>query len=246
MISRTINTKQVRSLSSNTNRSIFLIISIFVSVTAFGQDRFKAIDWGIKGGVNSDICIIDELSIAENAIDYTENTYRVGISGDVFIRLNIDKMYIQLEPGYNFSRGGLEFSFTDEDGAKNPIGLSWEFNSLSAPLLLGYHLIKEPPYGLNFFVGPKIATIFKSKNNFTISTTNYPLDFDFKRFNFGAVCGIGLNISGLFFDFRYEFGITHILNDITYSIPIETEDPFGKIVLKNRMNSISFSVGYIF
>ena len=227
-------------------RKFLLIINILISISVCGQDRMKLVDWGVKGGFNSDICIIDELRFSGDIIDYTENTYRVGISGSAFFRLNITKVYLQLESGYNFTRGGLDFAFTNENGEKNPTNLSWEFSSLSAPLLIGYHVIKEPPYGLNFFVGPKITTIFKANNNFKINTTNYPLDFDFKQFNYSVVCGIGFNISGLFFDFRYDFGISPILNGITYSTPIDSEDPFGKIELKNRMNSIRFSLGYIF
>jgi len=227
-------------------KKILLILGVFFSISVCGQDRDKLIDWGVKGGFNSDICVIDELSFSGNRIDYTENTYRVGISGSAFIRLNIKKVYLQLESGYNFSRGGLDFVFMNEDNEKNPTNLSWEFNSLSAPLLIGYHIIKESPYGLNFFIGPKVTTIFEAKNNFKINTTNYPLNFDFKQFNYSMVCGVGLNISGLFFDFRYDFGLTPILNNITYSTPIDSKDPFGKIELKNRMNSIRFSLGYIF
>lgn len=212
----------------------------------YAQDIEKRIDWGIKGGFNSDICMIDNLNIDGSRIDYSENTYRVGVSVNVFLRLNIDKVYIQFEPGYQFTRGGLEFTFIDKTDTKNLTNLSWEFNNVSAPLLVGYHFINEPPYRLSFFAGPKISKIFKSKNNFRIDQNNYPLDFDFRPIYSHLVCGVGLSISNLFFDFRYEFGLVSLLKDITYSTPFEQENPFGRIELKNRMNSMTFSMGYIF
>ncbi|MDR2475011.1 MAG: PorT family protein [Bacteroidales bacterium] len=222
---------------------IFAIILQLLPV--FSQNVNKRIDVGLKGGFNSDICMIDEFNIGGNIIDYSENIYRVGLSTSLFMRLNLGKTYLQLEPSYHFSRGGLEFSFFNAKRESNLANLSWEFNSLSSPLLFGYHLIKEPPYGLNCFVGPKISRIFQSNNNFSIDIDNYPLKFDFKSVSFSAVIGIGLNISGLFFDFRYELGLSHTLNDITYINPF-AENPFGKIHLKNRMNSMSFLLGYIF
>lgn len=222
---------------------------IFLFLISFGihaQNKDKPVDWGVKGGFNSDICNITDLSIDGNRIDYSENTYRVGVSGSIFMRLNIERMYVQVEPGYNFTRGGLEFRFTDRLEIRNLANLSWEFNSLSLPVLVGYHIIKQAPYGLNFFAGPKFSTIFKSKNTFSIDTNKYPLDFEFRNYYCSLVGGVGITIGGLFVDFRYDLGLMHLLKDITYTNPFLGEDSFGKIELKNKMNTMSFSLGYIF
>jgi hypothetical protein len=164
----------------------------------------------------------------------------------MFLRLNLKKMYIQTEAGYYFTRGSQEFKFIDDPGNENRADLNWELNSLGIPVLFGYHLVKEPPYGFNIYAGPKISKVFKSKNVFEIDENTYPLEYRFKPFNFSAVCGLGISISRLFIDFRYEFGITNYIDHITYSSPIDNENPFGEIVFKGRMNAMSFSMGFIF
>ncbi len=225
---------------------LLVLLTCFIYTSGYSQSSNKTIDWGIKAGFNSGLCLIDEFSIDGQNIEHPENIFKVGITGSLFMRLNLNRLYIQTEGGYYFTRGGIDFEFTDRLGQNNMAELSWELNSVGIPVLLGYHLIKQPPYGFTIFAGPKISKIFSSKNTFEIDGNTYPLDYDFKPLNYSLVCGLGINISGLFFDFRYEFGLVNFIDKITYSSPSDKENPFGEIILKNRMNSMSFSMGYMF
>ncbi|MCL1943672.1 MAG: PorT family protein [Candidatus Azobacteroides sp.] len=223
-----------------------VIALFFVGISVFAQDSNKRIDWGLKGGFNSGICLINDFSMDGKEIKHPENIYKVGLTGSLFMRVNLNKMYLQTEAGYYYTRGSLEFNFTDESENNNTVDLSWEFNSMGIPVLFGYHIIKVPPYGFNLYAGPKISKIIVAKKVFNVDHNTYPLNYDFKPHYPSLVCGFGVSISKLFFDFRYEFGLKNYLNGITYTSSSGSENPFGEMIMKGRMNAMSFSGGFIF
>lgn len=99
-----------------------------------------------------------------------------------------------------------------------------------------------------FFIGPKITWIWKqhSSTEFTgfyqqeIKEEQHPLQYS-------GVIGLAVNVSNIFFDFRYEIGLHNTIRSMTYNSNL-TESPYneGKIQLQQRKNILSFSVGVIF
>lgn len=66
-------------------------------------------------------------------------------------------------------------------------------------------------------------------------------------FQYSGVVGLAVNVSNIFFDFRYEVGLHNTIRSITYNTDL-TEAPHneGEIKLEQRKNILSFSVGVIF
>ena len=222
---------------------LLMISMLFVGISVYSQQR---ISWGVKGGFNSGISIIDKLSVDGEDVEYPESIYKIGITGNVFIRLNLKKMYVQMEPEAGIIRGAFSYKFINEYDKPSAAELSWELYSAGVSLPIGYHFIKKSHNEFNLFAGPKISKIFSSRNVFDVGSDTYSMDYKFIPYNYSLLCGIGVAISGLFFDFRYEFGLTSYIDNITYSSDINTKNPFGEITLKSRMNAMSFSLGIIF
>lgn len=65
-------------------------------------------------------------------------------------------------------------------------------------------------------------------------------------FNVSAVIGVGVNISRIFFDFRYEQGIGNISKSIIYdNINSDGSTGVSNIIFRRRDSALSFSLGFI-
>ena len=65
-------------------------------------------------------------------------------------------------------------------------------------------------------------------------------------FNVSAMIGVGVNISRIFFDFRYEQGIGNISKSIIYdNINSDGSTGVSNIIFRRRDSALSFSLGFI-
>ena len=70
---------------------------------------------------------------------------------------------------------------------------------------------------------------------------------ELRPINISSVIGLGVNIANIFFDFRYEIGLTNISKSITYEKNIDGVIFQEKGIFINRhRNVLSFSLGVIF
>ena len=105
---------------------------------------------------------------------------------------------------------------------------------------------------MSIFAGPKLRYLWGKHNEITFK------NFDQKGiheklypFNVSAVIGVGVNISRIFFDFRYDIGLHNISKRISYK-PVYDENAGEEVPLANqirfhrRENVLSFSLGVFF
>ena len=212
------------------------------------QPRFNL---GVKAGFNSSMFFTDEISINGKELELAQNNYKVGYFAAVFCRFNMKKHhFIQPEISYNVSMGSVSVSNSLANSALLPENalVKTKVTSIDLPILYGYKFIDVHPYGMAFFVGPKVAWSWKqqTENEYSgfyqqaIRETGYP-------FNYSAVAGLGVNVSNVFFDFRYEIGLHNLTRSIDFDRQA-TEAPYNEsmIVVRKRRNVMSFSVGVIF
>ena len=99
-----------------------------------------------------------------------------------------------------------------------------------------------------FFVGPKLKYILSSKSK--LEFTNFDQEGIKEKLypiNMNVVAGVGVNISNIFFDFRYEVGLRNISKSVTYiESDSEGTEEVANIIFKRRSNLLSFSLGVIF
>ena len=208
-------------------------------------------NFGVKLGFNSTMFLVSDFKIKDVTIDGIQNNYKIGYFGAFFMRVNGNRHFVQPEVSYNISR--CEISF-DKLGSQHPdiepeyASVSSTIRSVDVPLLYGYLLIKEGPYGMSDFVGPKLRYIWAKQNairfdNFDqkgIHEELYPLTMN-------VVVGVSINISRIFFDFRYDQGLHNISKSVTYdSVNPDGSTGLSDITFKRRDNVLSFSLGVIF
>ncbi len=209
------------------------------------------VSFGIKGGFNSTMMFINKISYGNQKINDIENNYKIGYTATVFTRINIKKRhFIQPEISYTISNSSISISNLNSNAAtlKDNALIKTKMASINIPLLYGYKFINSYPYGMSFFLGPKVSfTIDKQSECKYSGFYQENIKETIQPINYGAVLGIGVNISNIFFDFRYEIGCNNITKSVEYD-KISTSEPHNEkeLTIKRHKNVLGFSVGFIF
>lgn len=235
--------------------TLFIVV-ILASIKCFAQDNStqaynKKVNFGIKGGFNTAMFFVDEFKIKNVTINEIQNNYKVGRSCALFFRFNMKKHFIEPELSYNISKCEITF---DKNGSQHPdiepdyANINSTIHTVELPVLYGYNFIKSGPYGMAFFVGPKLR--YTLNKQCKIEFDNFDQKgIQEKLFPLGVnlVTGVGVNISNIFFDFRYEIGLENISQSVTYvESTSEGATNIANMVFKRRSNLLSFSLGVIF
>lgn len=239
--------------------TILAMLLLACSVNLYAQDIMlydskqekQKISIGIKAGFNSTMMFTDKLYYGEQEITDIQNNYKVGYISTLFVRIPVKKKhFLQPEVSYAISQGSISMSNLRENATilEDNALIKTKISSLEIPLLYGYKFIDSYPYGMSFFLGPKIAWTIKKQTSSEYSGFYQKGIKEYIRpFNYSAIIGLGVNISNIFFDFRYEIGCNNITKSVTYDKEL-TIEPYNEkeLTLKRRKNILSFSVGAIF
>lgn len=213
------------------------------------------INFGIKGGFTSSLFLVSDLMMDGVKIDEVQNNYKIGYFSSLFMRINFGKHFIQPEVSYNVNRCNITFE-QPENTETSPASITSSIHSIDIPIIYGYNFIKEGPYSLAAFGGPKLRYIWNKKSEVTFENFDrkgiheelYPLNASF-------TLGVAVTISSVFFDFRYDIGLHNISKKIAYDntamnndmeIATGGETPSDEIRFHRRDNVLSFSLGVFF
>lgn len=214
------------------------------------------VNFGVKGGFTSALFLISDFYINGTEVGQVQNNYKLGYFASVFMRINFGRHFLQPEISYNINRSNITFNkpANSSNGIESIIpqesSITSTIHSIDVPVIYGYNIIKEGPYGMAVFGGPKFRYIWKhkSKTEFgNFDQTNIVETLN--PFNASFVIGVAVNISNVFFDFRYDLGLHNISKRLDYT-PASLEDSEvpddGQIIFKRRDNVLSFSLGVMF
>lgn len=217
---------------------------------AFAEARDnQRFNFGAKMGFSSTICYVEQLQIAGQPVTTFDAQSEVSTNYTAFGRFNIKRHYIQPEISYARCRYSVvfdarEWNETAPADAKNSISTLMSF--VEVPLLYGYHLSQDGPYGFSIFGGPKLSMLVPSQSRHTFDGFDYrSIDETVRPLQVGGVVGIGTNISCVFFDFRYEFGLHNISQGFT-TLDGDCNHSEDDIRFDRRRNALSFSIGLLF
>ena len=211
------------------------------------QPRFNL---GVKAGFNSSMFFTDEISINGKELELAQNNYKVGYFAAVFCRFNMKKHhFIQPEFSCNITQGSVSIPSTlaNSEILKENALIKKKMTTFDLPILYGYKFIDVHPYGMAFFVGPKVTWVWEKhcSTEFTgfhqqeIKEEQYP-------FQYSGVVGLAVNVSNIFFDFRYEQGVGNISKSIVYdNINSDGSTGVSNITFHRRDSALSFSLGFI-
>lgn len=214
----------------------------------------KHINYGIKAGFTSSLFLVSDLSMGAASVDEFQNRYRIGYFAALFMRLNYNRHFLQPEISYNVNRSSLTFILPEEVIAAMQTNvdeafLKTDIHSIDFPLLYGWNIIKEHPYGLSVMVGPKLRYIWgkKSETNFN-NLSRTEMSESFRPFNLSLTLGVAVTIHPIFFDFRYDIGLNNISKRVNYGLPLgqTSGDDLPRIHFNHRDNVLSFSLGVLF
>ena len=213
----------------------------------------KAFNYGAKVGFNATFPIINSLSF--NGVEATDTRlqYKVGYLAAIFCRVNMDRFFIQPSFSWHRSEGEIHFNIPEENittGIPNieviePIyNLNIKTNSLELPIMVGYSLVKEGPYGLSLMVGPKLKYNYNVSYTSNLADTPHEYISDSTPFGINIAAGLGVSIGRLFFDFVYEFGLNEVEAD--FKDKKESTPANNNLRIDKRTNVMSFSLGFLF
>lgn len=216
----------------------------------------RPVNFGVKGGFTSSLFLVSDFNVNGVSVNEVQNNYKIGYSTALFMRINFDRHFIQPEVSYNINRDNITFEKPLPEGS--PLGtfpeeasITSSIHSIDIPVLYGYNFIKEGPYSLAIFGGPKVRYIWNRKSD--IDFQNFDQTGIHERlhpFNVSFTLGVSVTISPVFFDFRYDMGLHNISKHVTYDLPennaTANESANNKIRFHRRDHVLSFSFGVFF
>ncbi len=194
----------------------------------------KKINWGMKVGFNSAIPTSNVET--ESGELSTKTLNEVGYLCETFMRINVKKMFFQPELSYSLTKENVYIQTPENSDYAT---IKFNVNAINLSAIVGYNTVKQNQYGLNVFIGCKYKYAYQI--NVKPSNTEKYTDTD-SFYNMYITSGVGVNISHLFFDFRYDFSLMDNKTDVTQ----EPGDSYGKIVVNHKANILSFSIGVMF
>ena len=137
------------------------------------------------------------LSLKENAEKYQSGESKYSYHGGVFARIKITGFYIQPEAYFNSVNG----EYTDATDPNDIKTLEFNQNKIDMPILFGW---KMGPLRIN--AGPVAS--FNLDDEVDTSSTNSAVS-EYKSAVFAYQAGIGVDISKLIIDLRYEGNLSN-------------------------------------
>ncbi|MGM9758615.1 MAG: porin family protein [Parabacteroides sp.] len=216
--------------------------------------RDKSFNFGAKVGLNTVFPYITELTLDGVSIDETYAQYKVGYLASIFCRFNTQHFFVQ--PALTWQRSVSEFSFFTENNTSgendpNPsysisaYNLAMQSSSLEVPVLFGYHIVRQSPYGLSLMAGPKLRYIYQEKyTGSDMEEVSYLFEQSDKPITVNVVTGVSVTIGQLFFDFTYEFGLPQKSDFLSNNKSLQ--DSSHKLHINRHTNVLNFSLGILF
>ncbi|MES2863532.1 MAG: porin family protein [Bacteroidota bacterium] len=179
-------------------KKVILLLTAFISVTAFSQEETKSSSgakFGIKGGLNYSTVTKGDF---EEGLD-PRTSFHIGFVGEIPLVGNS----LALQPEILYSRQGFENNFVF-------LGTNYkdeyQIDYINVPILLKLYAGNV----LSFEVGPQ----FGLKINEKVVSNNSEVERDgINEFDTALAGGVTLNFSEFFLTGRYTYSLNEIIED---------------------------------
>lgn len=242
-------------------KHLFPILLLFLSpFYTFGKvtdslqivsDQNATFNWGAKIGFNSILPVINSFVVEDVVIENSRVEYKVGYMAAFFCRVNIERFFVQPSISWHNNESDVYFSYPREfagsevnapNGMKDQLNL--KIRSLELPILIGYNIVKEKPFGLSIMAGPKVKYNYKIRYKSNLEDFQYEYTSDDTAYRINLVAGIGVTLWNLFFDFTYDIGLNYKEKNFR-RVDDDTPMP-GNMMFDKRLNMMGFSLGLLF
>lgn len=173
-----------------------LILVFVASLLVFTMADAQMFKWGIKGGIGFSSIPMDDITNISDGSDVYDLVTGDGVMGYHFgLQTRIKVAMILIQPELYFNAGGGTIEQIVDGGATEVLNV--KFNRIDLPVLVGFKL---GPVRIN--AGPVGSFILSESNDLS------EIEPDFELFtsamSWGYQAGLGLDISKLSIDARYE------------------------------------------
>ena len=170
----------------------------FIALLIPAKAQLPAFSLGPKIGYNA-----NSLSFSRDSVQSgLQNAFQCG----AFVRVG-RKLYLQPEVNYQVKGGVFEGDRLSPSGLQKVT-----LNTITVPVLVGYHLVNGGPINLRVMAGPTMSFVINKKLDEATGSTVWPIrsSSDIKNSLWSFQMGGGVDIFFLTLDVRYEVGLTNI------------------------------------
>lgn len=220
-----------------------LLLFPLCAYTQTSQNKTNdVINLGFRLGYNALSTANYEVYSGDTKLINDSYTNRTGYSLSGFLRINLDRFFLQPEIGWNVYKQTFSFSLPldIENNWTAPYQLSKSTQAVAMNILVGYNLTKNDPFSFNLFIGPALKYNYYSKYE---SDNLVFKDFN-THYNTYGTMGFSFAISSFYADVRYEISI--IDTDIDFGEISEAPEHFAPLLLRKNENILSFACGMFF
>ncbi|MEJ5053137.1 porin family protein [Sphingobacterium sp. MYb382] len=172
-------------------KCLLTIICLIAAISYSQAQLFPSVKFGVKGGLGFS-------SLKDNNKYFSSDT-KTGFQLGLWGRIGVAGFHVQPEAYYASKKVGINPTGTDTDGQAT-------FKSFDVPVLLGTR-IGLGPVGFRIQAGPVFSFAQDGKINFDTSIADFN---KYKKNSTGLIGGLGLDISKVTFDIRYEHGLSNL------------------------------------
>lgn len=222
-----------------------MVIFLVTGQKAYSQFdiyKYPAFNWGVQVGLNAFSTNYYNVYSGEVELvdEYTQNN--VGYNLAVFVRINLNRFFIQPEFMWNIYDQKLFFSLTDANNSfQIPMDISVKSYAGNVNTIVGYNITKNGPFIFNVLLGPSIKYIYRTKYEIT---SNSDLINKEPYYKYTGIIGFSINIAKTHFDIRYEFNSPN--SDIYLNKLPDIQESLQNICIYKNENILNFSFGLMF
>ncbi len=184
---------------------VILVVLVMFTISSHGRSNSNSMfKFGVSGGLNFSYVSHKTLEFE----DYNVETLRDNYTGfHIGAMTHISVLGLFIQPELLYSSIGNEMRVT-EDG-ENPKFYSRKISRLDLPVLVGM------TFGpARFGVGPVGSVMLRETSDFDKITEGKGRE-EFNNMTFGYQVGIGVNISNLLIDIKYEGSLSKLGDGVT-------------------------------
>ena len=181
------------------------ILVLVAALAMFHYSNAQLLTFGLRGGVSSSGLQVKnsfDVSSSSMPVTYKGGDKILGWHIGFFARVGISKLFVQPEVLFTSSGGNIIVS----DSSINTTG-KIKFSSVSVPVLVGYKLGKI----FHITAGPALNFVLSQKVDDNIKD----LEQKYKSATIGYQAGIGVDISKLIVDLKYEGSLSKLGDSVT-------------------------------
>ena len=145
-----------------------------------------------------------------------------GYQGGVFLRVSRSRVFVQMDFDYQHSKVFIRNgNITTKFGNNIPFDkLTFRYNTLGIPIVLGGLVVKKPLYKMRLFTGIEVDLVTKIKALYTQNNLDYSRSLRKKDkrdlirpAQFSYQMGMGMDIAMFVMDFRYNLGFRNFYKE---------------------------------